>query len=56
MALYEYECEECQTTFTVSQLISEHDRVRKAPMCPECGSTHTHQLLSGFFAKTDSKT
>ncbi len=56
MALYEYQCEECRATFTVSQLISEHEKVKKAPQCPECGSTHTQAVLSGFFAKTDSKT
>ena len=56
MAFYEYRCEECKVTFTVSQLISEHEKTGKDPECPECGSTRTHQLLSGFFAKTDSKT
>lgn len=56
MALYEYQCDECRATFTVSQLISEHDRAKRGPKCPECGSRKTHQLVSGFFAKTDSKT
>ncbi|MEK6255217.1 MAG: hypothetical protein N2B05_11010 [Gemmatimonadales bacterium] len=56
MAFYEYQCEGCRATFTVSQLISEHEKTKKEPKCPECGSVHTHQLLSGFFAKTDSKT
>jgi putative FmdB family regulatory protein len=56
MAFYEYQCEECKAIFTVSQLISEHDKIKQDPNCPECGSKHTHQLLSGFFAKTDSKT
>ena len=56
MAFYEYQCKECRATFTISQLISEHDKIKKEPPCPECGSKHTHQLFSGFFAKTDSKT
>ena len=56
MAFYEYLCEECRATFTVSQLISEHEESKTDPKCPECGSKNTRQLLSGFFAKTDSKT
>ena len=56
MAIYEYRCEDCKTTFTVSEFISEHEKHEKGPECPKCGSVQTHQLLSGFFAKTDSKT
>ena len=56
MAFYEYRCEDCKTTFTVSELISEHEGHEHEPECPGCGSIRTHQLLSGFFAKTDSKT
>jgi putative FmdB family regulatory protein len=55
MAIYEYRCEDCKTKFTVSEFISEHEKHKKAPECPKCGSVQTHQLLSGFFAKTDSK-
>ena len=56
MAFYEYRCEDCKTTFTVSELISEHEEHEKEPECPECRSVRTQQILSGFFAKTDSKT
>jgi putative FmdB family regulatory protein len=56
MAFYEYKCEACKTVFTVSHSISEHDKLKKAPKCPECGSQRTQQLLSSFFAKTSSKT
>ena len=56
MAFYEYRCEDCKATFTVSELISEHGKHEKEPECPKCGSDRTRQLLSGFFAKTSSKT
>jgi putative FmdB family regulatory protein len=56
MAFYEYVCEDCGSTFTVSQLISQHDRLKKPPKCPQCESHNTHQLLTSFFAKTKSKT
>ena len=55
MALYEYHCEDCDETFTVSERISEHEKHRKPPKCPECGGKKTRQLISGFFAKTSSK-
>jgi len=56
MALYEYRCEDCESTFTLSELISEHEKHAKTPACPECGSVRTLRVLSGFFAKTDYKT
>ena len=56
MAFYEYRCEDCNTTFIVSELISEHEEHEKSLKCPKCGNVRTHQILSGFFAKTDSKT
>lgn len=55
MAIYEYECEECQKVFLVSETISEHEKGDDEPACPECGSRKTHQLFSSFFAKTSSK-
>lgn len=56
MAIYEYHCQECKATFTITRTISEHERSKKAPECPECGSGKTEQLFSSFFAKTSSKT
>ncbi len=56
MALYEYECDDCKSTFTVTQRISHHAKAKKQPECPECRSRHTHQLPSSFFARTSSKT
>lgn len=54
MAFYEYRCEDCKKTFTVSERISEHDKHLKHE-CPECGCKKTSQLYSEFFAKTSSK-
>ena len=51
MAIYEYRCDDCKTTFTVSEVISEHEEHEKGPECPKCGSVQTHQLLSGFFVR-----
>ena len=55
MAIYEYRCDDCRKTFTVSQAISEHEAKPKTPACPKCGSRKTRQLFSTFFAKTSSK-
>lgn len=56
MAIYEYRCEKCEATFSLSERISDHDESGKPPKCPECGSVKTHRLYSSFFAKTTSKT
>lgn len=56
MAFYEYRCEDCKATFTVREIISEHEAHDHEPECPECHSARTQQILTGFFAKTESKT
>jgi putative FmdB family regulatory protein len=56
MAIYEYRCDACRNTFTVSRPISEQREAKpKRPGCPKCGSRKTRQLFSTFFAKTSSK-
>ena len=55
MAFYEYLCEECEKTFTVSQPMIEHDEAKETPSCPECKGKKTHQIFSTFFAKTSTK-
>lgn len=55
MATYEYRCDDCRKTFTVSQPISQHGDKRRKPVCTRCGSRKTQQLFSAFFAKTSSK-
>ncbi len=56
MAFYEYRCDDCKKIFTANYRISEHDKLKKQPECPECSGRHTHQLPSSFFASTSSKT
>jgi len=56
MPVYEYQCTDCKTTFTVTQSIADHLKRKKRPTCTKCGSSHTRQLLSAFIAKTGSKT
>ncbi len=56
MAIYEYRCDACRNTFTVSRPISEQREAKpRRPGCPKCGSRKTRQLFSTFFAKTSSK-
>ena len=55
MAYYEYQCDDCKKMFTVSSLISEHDKLEKQPECPECDGRNVRQLPSSFFARTSSK-
>lgn len=45
MPLYEYICNDCQTTF--ERLIAAQDRDKQSK-CPECGSNKTRRLISGF--------
>jgi putative FmdB family regulatory protein len=54
MAIYEFICEDCKETFTLSEAISEHEG-HEHPKCPKCDGSKTHQLFSGFFAKTSRK-
>ena len=56
MAIYEYRCDECEATFTVAESITEHERHRKPPKCPECGGRETRRVFTGFYAQTQSKT
>lgn len=55
MAVYEYSCDDCKAAFTVSERISEHEKKKAGPTCPECGSEKTRRRFSSFYAKTSSK-
>lgn len=55
MPIYEYLCEECEKTFTVTEHMTEHDETKESPPCPKCESDKTHQIFSTFFAKTSTK-
>lgn len=54
MAVYEYSCDDCKATFTVSERISQHTE-KKPPKCRECGGENTRRVYSSFYAKTSSK-
>lgn len=54
MPLYEFECKKCKKIFTVALSLKDHEKGGVA--CPGCGSKEVEQLISPFFAKTDSKT
>lgn len=54
MATYEYRCDGCRKTFTVSQSIVQHEAKPK-PACPKCKSRKTRQQFGSFFVKTASK-
>jgi len=55
MAMYEYRCKECESLFTVSETISQHETKKSKPKCPKCGTRKTERMFSGFYAKTASK-
>jgi len=52
MPAYEFACEKCGHVFTIERPMSG---TLKAPACPECRSSATHQVLSAFYAKTIKK-
>jgi len=53
MPVYEYQCKDCDKTFSLRLHMEEHDK--KRPKCPKCGSRKLTQKYSAFFAKTDKK-
>lgn len=53
MPTYEYKCLNCSHKFEAVMSIPDHDKHK--PQCPECKSKKVEQIVSGFYAKTDSK-
>jgi putative FmdB family regulatory protein len=53
MAEYEFECRNCEKTFTLFMRVSE--RKTTAVRCPKCGSDDVESLMQAFFAKTMKK-
>lgn len=45
MPIYEFRCEDCQSTFEVLTAYAERDR---GQACPHCESPHTRVLVSSF--------
>ena len=54
MPVYEYECKDCQKEFTVFLTIKEFDE-KPEIKCAHCGSGNVHKKITGFYAKTSSK-
>ncbi len=53
MPVYEYYCDTCAKTFTLTMSIAEHDQGGVA--CPLCKGTSVAQRYTTFFAKTSKK-
>lgn len=53
MPTYEYQCDDCGHVFERVEHISAHKD--RAPACPKCKGSRTHQVTSGFYAKTVRK-
>jgi len=53
MPSYEYACNECKKTFTLTMTIAEHDKKKVA--CPKCKGRKVEQHFGSFFAVTSKK-
>ena len=53
MPVYEYVCDDCGKTFTVTMRISEHGE--KEIICEACQSKNVRQKFSHFYVKTSKK-
>jgi putative FmdB family regulatory protein len=53
MPTYEYECQKCGNTYSLTMTIREHDKLK--PRCPKCKSTKTRQIMSTFHTVTTRK-
>ncbi len=55
MPTSEFERRDCQKSFDVIALITEHAKLKEQPpACPQCGKTDTRQLASLFNCKIAS--
>jgi putative FmdB family regulatory protein len=53
MPVYEYTCQNCQKTFSISRPISE--AASGGGACPSCGSSNTERTWSSVYAITGKK-
>jgi putative FmdB family regulatory protein len=53
MPIYDYRCDNCAKTFSVTLSMAEHDKGKIA--CPGCKDDKVVQLYSTFYAKTSKK-
>jgi len=54
MPTYEYHCNECKKSFTLSRTLSEHDD-DPHPKCQHCGSKNVEQMLPSVTVVTSRK-
>lgn len=52
MPLYEYKCQDCETTFEM--LVAASADSDSTPSCTACGSKKTKKLFSTFAARSDA--
>lgn len=53
MPTYEFVCEQCNKTFTLTMGVSEYEK--KKIHCPKCKGKKTKQLISSFQTVTSKK-
>ena len=53
MPTYEFVCEKCNKTFTLTVAISDYEK--KKMKCPKCGGKKVKQLISSFQTVTSKK-
>jgi len=53
MPTYEFRCNACRKTFTVTMRVSDFDRSKIK--CPRCGKKNIDQVFSNFSVKTSRK-
>ena len=53
MPVYEYVCEDCGRSFTVTMRISEHGQ--RDITCESCQGKNVRQQFSSFYVKTSKK-
>jgi putative FmdB family regulatory protein len=53
MPVYEYYCDKCRQTVTVTESIREHGQ--RTPACPRCAGTGLRPQISTFFSQTSRK-
>lgn len=54
MPVYEYVCKDCKRDFTIFLSIKEFDAKPKIK-CSHCQSDNVQKKVTGFYAKTSSK-
>ena len=54
MPFYDYECSQCNKTFTKQESFEQHER-RRNLKCPQCGSRKTRQLVPAAHVQTARK-